>query len=155
MIREPCLRPPWPTVTMLSPRLSPVRICEVSPVVAPMRICTRATVSPRATNTKSSPSSLTAARRGISRASSNAPVRIRTGAFDDALLIPRRAAVNEDGEDFVFVARGDTVARVQIRIGATTGDTSQILTGLSRGDSIVTVGQGGLKQGSRIKPVRL
>ena len=49
----------------------------------------------------------------------------------------------------------ETAARVPIRIGATTGDTSQILAGLSRGDSIVTVGQGGLKQGSRIKPVKL
>ena len=92
---------------------------------------------------------------GLLRPGSFARVRIRTGEFDDALPIPRRATVNEDGEDFVFVARGDTVARVPIRIGATTGDTSQILAGLSRGDSIVTVGQGGLKQGSRIKSVRL
>jgi RND family efflux transporter MFP subunit len=92
---------------------------------------------------------------GLLRPGSFARVRIRTGEFDDALLIPRRAAVKEDGEDFVFVARGDTVARVPIRIGAISGDTSQILAGLSRGDSIVTVGQGGLKQGSRIKPVRL
>lgn len=94
-------------------------------------------------------------RDGLLRPGSFARVRIRTGEFDDALLIPRRAAVNEDGEDFVFVAHGDTVARVPVRIGATTGDTSQILAGVSRGDSVVTVGQGGLKQGSRIKPVRL
>ena len=94
-------------------------------------------------------------RDGLLRPGSFARVKIRTGEFDNALLIPRRAAVNEDGEDFVFLAHGDTVARVPIRIGATTGDTSQILAGLSRGDSIVTVGQGGLKQGSRIKPVKL
>ncbi|MGH7729996.1 MAG: efflux RND transporter periplasmic adaptor subunit [Candidatus Eiseniibacteriota bacterium] len=94
-------------------------------------------------------------RDGLLRPGSFARVRIRTGEFDDALLIPRRAAVNEDGEDFVFVARGDTVARVPVRIGAVSGDTSQILAGVSRGDSVVTVGQGGLKQGSRIKPVRL
>jgi hypothetical protein len=47
------------------------------------------------------------------------------------------------------------VARVPIRIGATTGDTSQVLAGPARGDSIVTIGQGGLKQGSRIKSIRL
>jgi membrane fusion protein (multidrug efflux system) len=94
-------------------------------------------------------------RDGLLRPGSFARVRIRTGEFGDALLIPRRATVNEDGEDFVFVARGDTVARVPIRVGAISGDTSQILAGLSPGDSIVTVGQGGLKQGSRVKPVRL
>ncbi len=92
---------------------------------------------------------------GLLRPGSFARARIRTGDFDDALLIPRRAAVHEDGENFVFVARGDTVARTAVRIGATSGDTSQILAGLSAGDSIVTVGQGGLKQGSRIKAVRL
>jgi len=94
-------------------------------------------------------------RDGLLRPGSFARVRIRTGDFADALLLPRRAVVNEDGEDFVFVAHGDTVARVPVRIGATTGDTSQVLAGLSRGDSIVTVGQGGLKQGSRIKSIRL
>ena len=94
-------------------------------------------------------------RDGLLRPGSFARVRIRTGDFADALLIPRRAVVNEDGEDFVFVAHGDTVARVPIRIGATTGDTSQVLGGPARGDSIVTVGQGGLKQGSRIKSIRL
>ena len=98
---------------------------------------------------------------GLLRPGSFARVRIRTGDFADALLIPRRAVVNEDGEDFVFVARGDGgvhggyVARMPIRIGATTGDTSQVLAGPVKGDSIVTVGQGGLKQGSRIKSIRL
>ena len=91
---------------------------------------------------------------GLLRPGSFARVRIRTGEFDDALLMPRRASLNEDGEDFVFVARGDTVKRVPVRIGAISGDTAQILAGLAPGDSIVTVGQGGLKQGSRIKPVR-
>jgi len=94
-------------------------------------------------------------REGLLRPGSFARVRLRTGEFDDALLLPRRAVVNEDGEDFVFIAHGDTVARTPIRVGAVSGDTSQILAGLSPGDSVVTVGQGGLKQGSRIKPVQL
>jgi RND family efflux transporter MFP subunit len=94
-------------------------------------------------------------RDGLLRPGSFGRVRIRTGDFDDALIIPRRAVVNEDGEDFVFVAHGDTVARVPIRIGAISGDTSQVLSGLAQGDSIVTIGQGGLKQGSRIKPIKL
>ena len=88
------------------------------------------------------------------RPGSFARVRIRTGVFDDVLLLPRRAALNEDGEDFVFIARADTVSRVPVRLGAISGDTAQILAGLAKGDSIVTVGQGGLKQGSKIKPVR-
>lgn len=92
--------------------------------------------------------------QGRLRPGSFARVRIRTAMFDDALLLPRRAMLNEDGEDFVFVALGDTVARVTVRVGAVAGDTAQILAGIRPGDRVVAVGQGGLKQGSRIKPVR-
>jgi len=90
---------------------------------------------------------------GTLRPGSFARVRLRTGTFDDALVISRRALVSEDGDDFVFVAQGDSVSRVRVGLGAVSGDTAQILTGLAEGDSVVTVGQGGLKQGSKIKPV--
>jgi len=89
------------------------------------------------------------------RPGSFARVRLRTGSFDDTVLLPRRAMVVEDGDEYVFVAHGDTVSRVAVQVGAVTGDTAQILAGLVAGDSVVTIGQGGLKQGSRIKPVRL
>lgn len=90
---------------------------------------------------------------GTLRPGSFARVRLRTGTFEDALVISRRALVSEDGDDFVFVARADSVNRVRVNLGAVSGDTAQILSGLAEGDSVVTVGQGGLKQGSRIKPV--
>jgi RND family efflux transporter MFP subunit len=84
-----------------------------------------------------------------------AKVRLRTGSFDDAVVLPRRAMLLEDGESYVFVARGDSVVKRVVTVGAVAGDTAQILAGLAVGDSVVTVGQGGLKQGARIKPVRL
>lgn len=93
-------------------------------------------------------------RERILRPGNFARVRLRTGSFASALILPRRAMVSEDGEDYVFVARSDTVARVRVSVGAITGDSAQVLAGLSAGDSVVTVGQGGLKQGSRIKSVR-
>jgi RND family efflux transporter MFP subunit len=84
-----------------------------------------------------------------------AKVQLRTGSFNDAVVLPRRAMLSEDGESYVFVARGDTVIKRTITVGAISGDTAQIIAGLAAGDSVVTVGQGGLKQGARIKPVRL
>ncbi|OGF13038.1 MAG: hypothetical protein A2W00_12000 [Candidatus Eisenbacteria bacterium RBG_16_71_46] len=84
-----------------------------------------------------------------------ARVRLKTGAFTDALLMPRRGVVQEDGESFVFVARGDSVVRVPVTLGAVENDTAQILSGLSAGDSVVTVGQGGLKPGAKIRSVTL
>jgi len=80
-----------------------------------------------------------------------ARVRLRTGTFAAALLVPRRGVLTEDGENYVFVARGDTVVRAGIRLGAIEGDQAQILSGLAAGDRVVTIGQGGLKPGARIK----
>ena len=93
--------------------------------------------------------------RGLLRPGSFARVQLRTGSHANVIVIPQRAMVSEDGESFVFVARGDTVVRVPVRVGAVSGDTAQVLAGLAAGDRVVTVGQGGLKQGARIKPVRL
>jgi hypothetical protein len=53
----------------------------------------------------------------------------------------------------VFVARGDSVVRTRIQVGATEGDRAQVVAGLATGEKIVTVGQGGLKTGSKIKVV--
>ena len=83
-----------------------------------------------------------------------ARVRLRTGSFASVLLLPRRGVLTEDGEDYVFVASGDSVVRVPVKLGAIENDTAQITNGLTRGDRVVTVGQGGLKQGSKIRVVR-
>jgi RND family efflux transporter MFP subunit len=84
-----------------------------------------------------------------------ARVRLKTGSFQNALLLPRRGVLTEDGESYVFVARGDSVQKIAVSLGAVENDTAQILSGISEGDSVVTVGQGGLKPGSKIKPVTL
>jgi multidrug efflux pump subunit AcrA (membrane-fusion protein) len=82
-------------------------------------------------------------------------VRLRTGSFQNALLLPRRGVLTEDGESYVFVAQGDSVNKVGITLGAVENDTAQIIGGLKAGDSVVTVGQGGLKPGAKIKAVTL
>ena len=84
-----------------------------------------------------------------------ARVRVQTGTFSDALLLPRRGVLTEDGDSYVFIARGDSVQKIGVTLGAVEHDTAQILSGLVEGDSVVTVGQGGLKPGSKIKPVTL
>jgi membrane fusion protein (multidrug efflux system) len=83
-----------------------------------------------------------------------ARVRVKTGSYESALLLPRRGVLSEDGEDYVFVARGDSAVRVPVKLGAVENDTAQVLTGLARGERVVTVGQGGLKHGSKIRVVR-
>jgi RND family efflux transporter MFP subunit len=92
---------------------------------------------------------------GALRPGTFARARIKTGEFEGAVLMPRRGLITEDGEDYVFVARGDSVVRIGVNVGAIEGDDAQILAGLREGDSVVTVGHGGLKPGAKIKPVTL
>lgn len=94
-------------------------------------------------------------RGGALRPGAFTHVRIESERVADALLLPRRGLLEEDGERFVFVARGDSAVRVAVRIGATAPDTVQVLDGLVAGDRVVTLGQGGLRPGARIRPVRL
>lgn len=84
-----------------------------------------------------------------------ARVRLRTGSFQNTLLLPRRGVLTEDGESYVFVAEGDSVNKIAVTLGAVENDTAQILGGLEAGDSVVTVGQGGLKPGAKIQAVTL
>jgi len=91
--------------------------------------------------------------QGRLRPGSFARVRLTSGSFAGAIVLPKKAVVTEDGDAFVFVAAGDSVNRVQVRMGAISGDTAQILGGIAPGQKVVSVGQGGLKQGSRIKAV--
>ncbi len=90
---------------------------------------------------------------GRLRPGSFARVRLTSGSFADAIVLPKKALVTEDGDSYVFKAQGDSVNRVAVNVGAISGDTAQILGGLTAGEKVVTVGQGGLKQGSRIKAV--
>lgn len=90
---------------------------------------------------------------GSLRPGTFARVQLKTGEFAEAVLMPKRCIITEDGEEYVYVASEDTVARVPITVGAIEGDTAQILVGLQEGDQVVTIGQGGLKPGAKVKPV--
>lgn len=92
-------------------------------------------------------------RSGDLRPGSFARVRLEAASYTDVVVLPRKAVVTEDGDSYVFVAQGDSVNRIAVQVGAISGDTAQILAGLHPGTKVVTVGQGGLKQGARIKPV--
>jgi RND family efflux transporter MFP subunit len=81
-------------------------------------------------------------------------VDIRTETRRDALLIPKRALVEEDGENYVFVAAGDTARRTRVSLGFENEGTVEIRSGLSAGQKIVVAGQGALKEGAKIKETR-
>jgi membrane fusion protein (multidrug efflux system) len=68
----------------------------------------------------------------------------------DALVIPRRALVEEDDQTTVYVVDNGQVSRRIIETGIESGAFVEILAGLDADEEIVVVGQSGLRDGSKV-----
>lgn len=78
-------------------------------------------------------------------------VRIVTDTHHETLAVPRRGVISDAGETFVFLAEADTVRKVDVRIGFEDEDYAEILGGIELGDTVVVLGVGGLKTGTKIE----
>jgi RND family efflux transporter MFP subunit len=77
--------------------------------------------------------------------------RIVTDTHDETLAIPRRGVISDAGETFVFIAEADTVRKVDVTVGFEDEDYAEIIGGISLGDTVVVLGVGGLKTGTKIE----
>ncbi|MBI2689328.1 MAG: efflux RND transporter periplasmic adaptor subunit [Acidobacteria bacterium] len=78
-------------------------------------------------------------------------VGIQTDKKADATLIPKRAVVEEDGVNYVYVTGKDSAARTKVKLGYQSEGMVEVLSGVSPGQSVVVAGQGALKEGSKIR----
>lgn len=92
----------------------------------------------------------------------NPPAFVRPGAFvnvdilretrQGAIVLPREAIVRELRDAHVFIAGTGNIAKKRaVTLGLEEGGLVQILSGVQPGETVVTAGQGGLKDGSLIK----
>jgi membrane fusion protein (multidrug efflux system) len=89
------------------------------------------------------------------------PSAVRPGGFviidivrethAEALVLPRKAVIRELQSAHVFVARDGVAERRDVSVGLEEDGRVEILSGVAAGERIVVAGQGGLKDGSRIK----
>jgi RND family efflux transporter MFP subunit len=77
--------------------------------------------------------------------------RITTDVHEGVVSVPRKALVPEAGSAYLFVAEADTVRKVPVETGYADDSFIEITRGLEPDQRIITVGQGGLRHGSRIK----
>ena len=80
-------------------------------------------------------------------------VDIETDTRAEALLISKRALLEEDGKDFVFVVQGTTADRREIKLGYSDDQDVEVRQGVSPGDQVVIAGQGNLTQGAKVRIV--
>lgn len=91
----------------------------------------------------------------------NPPVTVRPGGFvtvdivretrQNVLVIPREAVLRELQAAHVFVAEGDVAKKRSVALGLEEGGRVQVNSGLKEGEKVVVAGQGGLRDGARIK----
>ena len=76
-------------------------------------------------------------------------VKLETDKHDNVLVVPSRALIPEGGDTYVFKASEDTVIKLAVTTGYADDMFVEVTEGLEEGDRIVTVGQGGLRNGAK------
>jgi membrane fusion protein (multidrug efflux system) len=94
----------------------------------------------------------------------NADFRLKPGMFarikilvdkrENVLLIPRDALIRENSSNYVFVVKDDNkVYRRKIETGLNENNTFEVVSGVSEGELVVTMGNTLLKEGDLVKAV--
>lgn len=68
----------------------------------------------------------------------------------DVLSVPSQALVTESGVQYVYVDAGGIVKKVAVQTGISDETRTEILSGLSEGDLVITEGQSFLNEGDRV-----
>jgi membrane fusion protein (multidrug efflux system) len=89
------------------------------------------------------------------------PPEIRPGSFvsihvvrethEHALLVPREAVLRELQSSHVFVADGEAAVKRPVTLGIEDSGRVEVLDGLELGDRVIVAGQGGLREGTRVR----
>ncbi|MFD0738207.1 efflux RND transporter periplasmic adaptor subunit [Lysobacter koreensis] len=69
----------------------------------------------------------------------------------DALVVPRVALLEDEGDPAVFVVRANKVARVPVKLGYMDGGWAEIRSGVKLGEQVVIAGKTALRDGSAVQ----
>jgi len=69
----------------------------------------------------------------------------------DAIVVPRVALLEGEGDPAVFTVREGKAQRVDVKLGYTDGAWAEILSGLKIGEPVVTAGKVALRDGSAVQ----
>ncbi len=85
------------------------------------------------------------------RPNMTAVIKVADYSKKNSVAIPLNAIQRTDTTTFVFVNEGGVAKRKNVKIGATYGGKSEILSGLSAGEQLITEGAGDVEDGDKIK----
>ncbi|WP_057917750.1 efflux RND transporter periplasmic adaptor subunit [Lysobacter antibioticus] len=69
----------------------------------------------------------------------------------DALVVPRAALLDDEGDPAVFVVRGKKVSRIPVKLGYLDGAWAEVREGLKLGEQVVVAGKTALREGTEVQ----
>lgn len=78
-------------------------------------------------------------------------VRIDYDSRANALVVPRVALLEDEGDPAVFVVRDGKAARVPVKLGYTDGAWAEVRSGLKAGERVVVAGKTALRDGTKVQ----
>jgi membrane fusion protein (multidrug efflux system) len=88
------------------------------------------------------------------RPNMTAIIKIADYSKKKAIAIPLNAIQRSDTSTFVFVDRNGVAKKEIVKVGATYGGKSEIISGLSSGDQLVTEGASEIEDGDKIRVLK-
>lgn len=70
-----------------------------------------------------------------------ADIVITTARKEDVINLPSDALINESGEYYVYVAKGETAKKCKVTIGVADGVYTEIIHGIKSGDKVIVEGK--------------
>jgi RND family efflux transporter MFP subunit len=72
---------------------------------------------------------------------------------DSALVVARNTVLENETEQYVYIANGDTVKKVVVETGIDNGEYIELTSGVKAGDKVVVSGQDYLSDGEKVNIV--
>ncbi len=82
-------------------------------------------------------------------------VKLITDTHENAVLIPKRAIIYDENRMYVFLVRGGSARRILLKPGYSDSNYVESTAGIETGESVVVVGQTGLKDGTKVRVVEV
>lgn len=80
-----------------------------------------------------------------------AEVNFTTESAENAIVLPRNAVIEKDGETYVYIVEDGKAKKVDVALGIESADTIEITEGLTAGDAVITKGQTYVSDGEEVK----
>ena len=82
-----------------------------------------------------------------------ADVTFHTDTAENAIVVPTEAILTSGSTQYVFVVEGDAAKYIQVATGLTGNGVTEVTSGLTAGQQLVTVGQSYLSDGAAVRVV--